>query len=183
MDVNKTQDISSKSGISDLSVQQLNSIDLLVTGKSGVETAREVGVTQETVSRWRSNPYYIAELNRRRNESWSGIQDRLIGLAGKALDCWEAALDGGDRIAAVEVFKALGLYGVVQPPAETEQVEVLVMEDAKERAKVDFRTQYPNIGDPIVQTLEDIEIPGMAKEYYEEMMEELNGNTSRDRQG
>ena len=46
-----------------LSAQQWQAVALLVAGKKQVEVAETVGVTQETVSRWRSGPMFAAALN------------------------------------------------------------------------------------------------------------------------
>ena len=54
-----------------LSVEQLNAIDVLVQGKTDQETAQAVGVTRETVNRWRNdNPHFAAELNKQRKLIW-----------------------------------------------------------------------------------------------------------------
>ena len=53
----------------ELSIEQLNAIDLLATGKSDREVAEVVGVSRQTVCAWRLyDPYFRAELNKRRNE-------------------------------------------------------------------------------------------------------------------
>ncbi|MCH2519463.1 MAG: hypothetical protein MK210_14900, partial [Dehalococcoidia bacterium] len=101
---------------SNLSVEQLNAIDILVQGKTDQETAQSVGVARETVTRWRNdNPYFAAELNKQRRLIWAASHDRLRSLASKAVDTLEAALDSGDSRIAVEVMKAVGLYGQVTP--------------------------------------------------------------------
>ena len=77
-----------------------------------------MGVARETVARWRNdNLYFAAELNNQRRLIWAASHDRLRSLAGKAVDTLEAALDSGDSRIAVEVMKAVGLYGQVKPPS------------------------------------------------------------------
>ena len=87
-----------------LSTKHLNAIDMLILGRSDREVAEQVGVSRETVTRWRShNPHFIAELNRQRQSLWQGDQDRLRSLVGKAVDVFAQALQGGDVKAAVVI--------------------------------------------------------------------------------
>ena len=67
MNITESNKSSQKSQGSNLSVEQLNAIDILVNGKTDQETALAVGVVRETVNRWRNdNPYLAAELNKQR---------------------------------------------------------------------------------------------------------------------
>ena len=53
----------------DLTIEQLNAIDLLVGGRPGQGVTDEVGVTRQAVFHWRDhNPSSMAALNRRREE-------------------------------------------------------------------------------------------------------------------
>ena len=114
-------------GGSRLSVEQLNAIDVLVQGRSEQDTAETVGVARETVTRWRNdNPHFTAELNRQRRLIWSDSHDRLRALASKAVDTLETSLDEGDSRVALEVLKAIGLYGQVQPPSGPEDAELVL---------------------------------------------------------
>ncbi len=85
-----------------LSVAQLNAIDLLVTGKTDQETAEAVGVTRQTVNGWRNaNPYFQAELNRRRQDLWGVSVDQLRALLPRAVAVLAEELDGGTDRAGV----------------------------------------------------------------------------------
>ena len=53
-----------------LTPEQLNAIDLLILGKTDREVAEAVGVRRETVTKWHKNPFFIAELNVKREELW-----------------------------------------------------------------------------------------------------------------
>lgn len=46
-----------------LTEQQRQAVMLLASGKRGVEVAAELGITQETVSRWRNSPTFAAAVN------------------------------------------------------------------------------------------------------------------------
>ena len=131
-----------------MSVGQLNAIDILVQGKTDQETALAVGVTRETVTRWRNdNPHFAAELNKQRRSIWAASHDRLRSLAGKAVDTLEAALDSGDSRIAVEVMKAVGLYGQVKPPGGPADAELVMWEKAKEWALAESPSRSISISD------------------------------------
>lgn len=99
-----------------LSPTQERAAELLVSGKTITETAKEVGVSRQTVSSWLNHdPVFIAELNYRRDETWNAVKQRLTQLAVSAVDVLEEALRSSDaRVrlsAAIHVLKALKLYG------------------------------------------------------------------------
>lgn len=98
-----------------LTVEQLNAIDLLVTGISDREVAEKVGVSRQTVNGWRlNNLVFQAQLNRQREEIWGISKDRMRALVPKALDRIEKTLeDAGDQNGskvALEVVRAAGLH-------------------------------------------------------------------------
>ncbi|MDN5363594.1 MAG: hypothetical protein PWQ91_655, partial [Eubacteriales bacterium] len=63
-----------------------------------------------TVTSWRLyNPYFQAELNRKRKEVWGAAVDRFRSLLMKALDTVEKALDEGDAKTAIELLRMAGL--------------------------------------------------------------------------
>jgi hypothetical protein len=96
----------------ELSVVQLNAVDLLVTGKTDQETAEAVGVTRQTVNGWRNaNPYFQAELNRRRQDLWGVMVDQLRGLLPRAVAVLAEELDRGTDRAGV-ALSILRLGGV-----------------------------------------------------------------------
>jgi hypothetical protein len=93
-----------------LSIEQLNAIDLLVTGKCDREVAEAVGVSRQTVTGWRLyNPYFQAELNRRRKEVWGAAVDRFRSLLLEAVAAVEKAIKQGDAKTALEVLRMAGM--------------------------------------------------------------------------
>ncbi|AEH60601.1 hypothetical protein Mzhil_0736 [Methanosalsum zhilinae DSM 4017] len=123
-----------------LSVEQLNAIDLLVLGKTDRETSIAVGVTRETVTRWRNeNPYFAAELNRQRKEIWQSSHDRLRGLVHDSVDELQRAIKEGDTKAAIEVLKAVGIYGNVSIPSEPDNPELVVWAWANKWAEEELK--------------------------------------------
>ena len=172
MTVTKSNESSQLPEVPRLSVEQLNAIDILVQGRTDQETADTVGVARETVTRWRNdNPHFKAELNRQRRLIWADSHDRLRALASKAVETLEVALDEGDSRAAVEVLKAIGLYGQVQPPSGPEDPELVLWAEAKAWAELEFKKQRPSIDPLMAYTLGEIEIPALAMERMEELRE------------
>ena len=103
----------------ELSLEQQNAIDLLVTGQTDQAVAETVGVTRQTVCGWcNHHPAFAAALNARRLDVWGGACDRLRALLPKALDALEAAVTGEapDWRAAAKLVELAGLdrqgYGV-----------------------------------------------------------------------
>ena len=133
-----------------------------------------MGVARETVTRWRNdNPHFTAELNRQRRLIWGDSHDRLRALASKAVDTLETSLDEGDSRVAMEVLKAIGLSGQVQPPSGPEDADLVLWEEAREWAELEFKKQRPSIDPLMAFTLGEIEIPALAQERMEELREQF----------
>jgi hypothetical protein len=96
----------------ELSVAQLNAVDLLVVGKTDQEAAEAVGVTRQTVNGWRNaNPWFVAALNARRQDLWGVTVDQLRALLPRAVAVLAEELDGGEargRV-AVDILRLAGL--------------------------------------------------------------------------
>lgn len=135
----------------ELTTQQLSAIDLIASGIGVVKTAEMLGVNRHTITRWRTrNPFFIAQLNTRRKELWNEAHERLRGMVTKSLDVMESALDSGDSKIAIEVLKAVDIYGKVGPPLGSTNADIVIAEMAERRAK-DILATPP--GDPINQAL------------------------------
>ena len=96
----------------ELSVEQLNAVDLLITGQTDREVAATVGVTRQTVCGWRLyDPWFRAELNRRRREVWSAALNQLRQLLPRALDRLDRELDDGQNgwRVALDLLKLAGV--------------------------------------------------------------------------
>ena len=129
-----------------------------------------MGVARETVTRWRNdNPHFAAELNKQRQLIWEASHDRLRSLAGKAVDTIEAGLDAGDTKAAVEVLKAVGLYGQVQPPGGPVDAELVMWEQVKEWALAELDRKGPS-AEPLLDILfHDTEVMRLTRQWMEEL--------------
>jgi hypothetical protein len=96
----------------ELSIDQQNAVDLLIVGKTDQATAEAVGVTRQTVNVWRNgNPWFQAELNRRRQELWGVTVDQLRALLPRAVAVLAEELETGEARArvAVDILRLAGL--------------------------------------------------------------------------
>jgi hypothetical protein len=80
-------------GIDGLSDQQREGARLAAAGWRGVDIAEHLGVAQETVSRWRKKPEYIATIEAILSAARSETVGRLTELTDKALDVIDEMLD------------------------------------------------------------------------------------------
>lgn len=116
-----------------LTIEQLNAIDLLITGKTDQAVADAVGVSRPTVTSWRLyDAYFQAELNQRRKEVWGASADRIRALLPKALDTLEKAIDEGSYQAALAVVKMAGLDGVAGKIDTDDAEEIIKKKKSKE---------------------------------------------------
>ena len=85
------------------------------------------------------------------------------------MDTIETALDAGDSKAAVEVLKAVGLYGQVKPPSGPVDAELVLWEKAKEWALAEFNKKGPSL-DPLLDILvHDTEVVQLTRQRMEEL--------------
>ena len=101
-------------------------------------------MTRETVCRWRNeNPHFQAELNTRRKALWSAAHDKLRALMRKAVETLDHAVEDDDVRAAVEVLKAVQLYGNVSAPDGETDPELVLLKQAEPWANEEIRRQSP----------------------------------------
>ena len=80
-------------GIDGLSDTQREGARLAAQGWRGVDIADHLGVAQETVSRWRRKPEYIAAIEGHLADSRAEVTGRMGDMVQKALDVVEELLD------------------------------------------------------------------------------------------
>lgn len=150
-----------------LTVEQLNAIDLLVTGVSDREVGEKVGVARQTINNWRLHHLgFQAQLNRQREEVWSFSKDRMRALVPKALDRIEKTLeddeDQSNSKVALEVLKAAGLHSAAEcsfDSFEPDDPRMLAKAIAKKR-----RNESSGLlGDPFWEPSDD-DIDGILEE-------------------
>jgi DNA-binding MarR family transcriptional regulator len=65
----------------ELSPEQVKALELLMEGLSVTDTAKELGVTRETVSRWRNKDEgFIAAYNDALQATWQASRNKLLTL-------------------------------------------------------------------------------------------------------
>ena len=114
-ELNKMQDrLWDRSSAPRLTPEQLNAIDLLILGKTDREVSELVGVRRETITKWHQNPFFMAELNTKRDALWIDSKLRLKALAHEAVNVLTNGLHSTNEkiaiTAAVHILKTVGLY-------------------------------------------------------------------------
>jgi hypothetical protein len=114
---------------SELTSQQVATIDLLIAGAGLTETAEKVGVSRQILWQWKiRNPLFIAVLNEKRQELWGQQLERLRSLVGKAIDVLEEVLDSQNERLKVQVALHIlraSLSGVDLTPKGTTDPQLL----------------------------------------------------------
>lgn len=129
-----------------LSVEQQNAISLLILGKSDREVAEEVGVTRETVSRWRNeNVYFMSALNQERKALWKASRDRVWALVDKALSAIEKSVDEGDTKSAFAILRMVK-FEVEPPTGITDPDQLLWQKASEEVGKIEYPPPPPKGG-------------------------------------
>tara|TARA_R110002073_G_C9274244_1_gene564599 strand:- start:464 stop:826 length:363 start_codon:yes stop_codon:yes gene_type:complete len=72
--------------------KQQQAILLLATGKTGAQVAGQLQVTPKTISTWRSNPEFMAELNQHMLDIRTANSERMRNLCTVALQTIENGL-------------------------------------------------------------------------------------------
>ena len=92
-----------------LTPQQLQALDLLLSGLTVTAVATAVGVSRETVHRWlRDDCGFIAAMNRGKRELHEAAQSRLQSVWWRAADNLARAVDAGNLQASLVVLRGLG---------------------------------------------------------------------------
>ncbi len=96
------------SSATELTARQATAVDLLVAGGTDTEVATALRVNRSTVYRWRKEPRFQAEANRRRKEVIGASLDRARSLLPKALQVIAQHLEEGNLRAAEIVLRTFG---------------------------------------------------------------------------
>jgi hypothetical protein len=159
-----------------LTAPQAAAVELVALGKNDTDTAKAAGVTRQTVNGWRNHdPAFIAAVNARRRELWEETHDRLRGLAVKALDVLAGALDADPATAlpaAVQVLKALKIYGTVDAPMGPTSALGVLADRAKANALERLAAMPPETDGVEMLLREHGELPRLAGEEYDRLKAE-----------
>jgi len=90
-----------------LKLKQTLAVDLLASGMTVSEAARQLGVDRSTIHRWRNDPVFLSELEDRRQELVESMLDQHL-LAGrmataKLVESMESSQEGIALRAAIEL--------------------------------------------------------------------------------
>ena len=98
-----------------LNENQLLAVHLVAQGRSGREIAKQLSVTEETISRWKKQPIFIASVNEILGQLREGIQQKMRNLIFQALEILETELsDKENKNKANIALKLLQNYKFVQ---------------------------------------------------------------------
>ena len=123
-----------------LTPQQLQALDLLLSGLTVTAVATAVGVSRETVHRWlRDDCGFIVAMNRGKRELHDAAQSRLQSVWWKAADNLARAVDAGNLQASLVVLRGLGELSGSCPHLDTDDPQRL--RDDKARRERAVRAQ------------------------------------------
>ena len=87
-------------------------------------------------------------------------------MVGEAVEVLATELKAGDLRAAIEVLKAVGLYGKVEPPADDTDPDVILVKQAKLWAQQEIAKEPPS-ADPLKDFLDKDEYTNDEASYGE----------------
>src|SRR6056300_114319 len=94
-----------------LNENQLIAVQLVAQGRSGKEIAQELSVTEETISRWKKQPAFIAMVNDLLGQLRDTSQQKMRNLVLLALEILEKELFNEDNKNRVNIaLKVLNNY-------------------------------------------------------------------------
>ncbi len=94
-----------------LNESQLLAVQLVAQGRSGREIAKQLGVTEETVSRWKKQPAFIAMVNDLLGQLRDTTQQKMRNLVLLALEILEKELSNKDNKNSVNIaLKVINSY-------------------------------------------------------------------------
>lgn len=135
-----------------LNEKQFKAINLILEGNGDAEIAEEIGVTRETVNRWKNqDDSFVVILNATRRMLWNSHYEHLRSLVGPALDVIETEItEKNTSRAAFELLKVVGIYGSVSFPSGPETEEDL--QDIRKQARKDqlFQEKLKSIADGLM---------------------------------
>ena len=159
-----------------LTAPQAAAVELVALGRNDTDTAKAAGVTRQTVNGWRNHdPAFVAAVNAKRRELWEETHARLRGLAVKALDVLAGALEADPATAlpaAVQVLKALKIYGTIDAPEGPTSALGVLADRARANAQEILAAMPPDL-DPLEAILgERAELARLAGEEYDRLKAE-----------
>jgi len=134
-----------------LSMKQERAISLMILGKNDTEIGEEVGVSRESVWRWRNENTDFMEAARMRRETLiSKHTEELQTLLGEALKVVRESLKSGDartklRV-ALQLLKMSGLQGYAKeaqkPETREKEMMIATLENVLPAVNEELRLKY-----------------------------------------
>ncbi len=99
--------------VNNLTSKQVKALPLMAQGMSGVDVAKEVGVTPQTVSEWKQSPDFAAALNGLKMEYLEGAKCLLQQSPSKAVQTLIDLMENSEseetrRKAALDILRLSG---------------------------------------------------------------------------
>jgi len=118
---------------------QERAIDLLVSGVTISETARQIEVGRNTMHRWLRDPVFREEYEARRSEVKEAGLNEMIGLVGDSVAALKKAIQAGDDKAALALLDRLRVFEPDPRSNETQEqstidTSALTAEEAEQYA-------------------------------------------------
>lgn len=100
-----------------VNVKKSQAVMLLASGKKAKEAAEDLGVSPETISVWRREPEFEAEINCLRLESLQAARTQLQSLAVEAVSTLQVLMSDAksDSIRLKACETVLGAAGITDP--------------------------------------------------------------------
>ena len=109
----------------ELEADQAAALDLLLAGQTVTAAAAAVGVTRETVSRWRNrDANFQAAYNAALQSAYDATAARLLDARARAVERLAALVDSKDEATALKAAAALLRVEVERPKGATSAVGV-----------------------------------------------------------
>jgi hypothetical protein len=178
---NMVEQMTGRSPAPRLTPEQLNAIDLLILGKTDREVSETIGVRRETITKWHKNPFFIAELNVKREELWTDSKLRLKALANEAVNTLTNGLHSSDEkiaiTSAVHILKTVGLYGEVNQSFGPTTPEEAVWDQAVSKRRDSYLAIRPDAFSSFslrnrFQEIAEEKAPELMRFWYEQAVDE-----------
>lgn len=119
-----------------LTVKQQQAILLLAKGSTIVDAAKQVGIDEKTLDRWKKLPEFKEALHQAEDDLYSEVLAELKKVASKAIACLVRNMDPNEAAPYVQVAAASKLLDAGLQVTKVQELEKLLA-DLEERALQD----------------------------------------------
>ena len=108
-----------------LTAQQLTALDLLLSGRTVTDTAAELSIARETVSRWRNTDAgFQAAYNAAAQSLWDAGQQLLLDARARAIAKLADLVDHADPAIALKAAAALARVDIPRPRGDLDPASI-----------------------------------------------------------